>query len=153
MRGVPELSVLLLLCGAVGTAQADHGSRDKYVLFCAGCHGLEGEGGGGEGGTRKIFPFVASVGVFLNDPEGRRYLANVGGVTSAGMSAAEAARVLNYILATFATTSLPPGFKPFTTSEIEEFRKAPVNDPLIIRRDIAARLARQAVELPPYEWE
>lgn len=146
------LIALVLVCCAV-RASADNVSRDKYVLFCAGCHGIEGEGGGGEGGTKRIFPFVASAGVFLNDPQGRRYLANVGGVTSAGMTATETAQVLNYILMTFATPSLPADFKPFTSSEIELFRRAPLNDPVALRREISARLAKKAIEMPPYEWD
>lgn len=147
------LILLALMSCTVRSASADDLSRDKYVLFCAGCHGVEGEGGGGEGGTKKIFPFVASVGVFLNDPQGRRYLANVGGVTSAGMTATETAQVLNYILTTFATTSLPADFKPFTASEIDAIRKLRVDDPLVIRRELAARLANRAITLPPYEWD
>jgi len=145
--------VVLLTCCAIRDAAAADVARDKYVLFCAGCHGMDGEGGGGEGGTKKIFPFVPSVGVFLNDPNGRWYLANVGGVTSAGMTASETAQVLNYILTVFGKASLPRNFIQFTAAEMESMRKVRADDPLAIRRGIAARLSSQKIPVPPYEWD
>lgn len=131
----------------------DVGARDKYVLFCAGCHGVDGEGGGGGGGMKRIAAFTPTVGVFLQDPQGRRYLANVGGVSSAGMSESDAAQVLNFVLLTFGKSTLPASFAPFTPEEIRALRADKVDDPLAIRRQIAARLKRKAVRLPPYEWE
>lgn len=136
---------------AADTAGA--GARDKYILFCAGCHGMDGEGGGGGGGTKLITPFVPSIGVFLNDPQGRVYLANVGGVTSAGMTEAETAQVLNYIVSVFGAASTPKSFVPYTAEEIRALRENRVDDPLALRREIGARLQREGFELPPYEWD
>jgi hypothetical protein len=143
--------VLVVFC--VAAAPGEVGARDKYVLFCAGCHGMEGEGGGGGGGMKRISPFPPAIGVFLNDSQGRMYLANVGGVTSAGMTEAETAAVLNYILLSFGQASTPPTFVPYTPAEIRGLRESRVRDPLALRREIAARLEKVGLQLPPYEWD
>ena len=132
---------------------AGPGARDKYILFCAGCHGMDGEGGGGGGGMKLITPFVPSIGVFLNDPQGRVYLANVGGVTSAGMTEAETAQVLNYIVSVFGAASTPKPFVPYTPEEIRALREKRVDDPLTLRKEIGALLEQAGLQLPPYEWD
>jgi hypothetical protein len=147
------LAASLALALSVEAATDEVAARDKYVLFCAGCHGIEGEGGGGGGGMKRIFPFPPAIGVFLNDPMGRLYLANVGGVTSSGMSEAETAEVLNYILSSFGESSTPAPFVPYTPEEIAGFRDSRVDDPLALRRAIGARLRNAGLELPPYEWD
>jgi len=128
-------------------------ARDKYVLFCAGCHGYAGEGGGGGGGTRAIAPFVGQVGTFLRDRDGRRYLVNVGGVSSAGMTDAETATVLNYIIGTFGRRSVPADFKPYTASEVAALRRDAVADPPAMRREIATRLKQKGVYLFAGYWD
>lgn len=128
-------------------------ARSKYVLFCAGCHGYEGEGGGGGGGTPKVSAFVPRVGALLRDPEGRRYLLNVGGVTSAGMSDREAAIVLNYVLRAFGGDSLPADFTPYTAAEVAAERQRPVADPVTMQKGIRTRLRAQNVAVPDYQWE
>jgi hypothetical protein len=144
---------LVLVAFCVAAAPGEVGARDKYILFCAGCHGMEGEGGGGGGGMKRIFPFPPAIGVFLNDPQGRVYLANVGGVTSSGMTDAETAAVLNYILSSFGQSSLPATFVPYTPDEIRSLRASRVHDPLALRREIDARLEKVGLQLPPYEWD
>jgi hypothetical protein len=153
-RGLVAASVSLVLAvfGA-NAASAEVGARDKYILFCAGCHGMEGEGGGGGGGMKRIAPFPPAIGVFLNDPQGREYLANVGGVTSAGMTETETAAVLNYLLLSFGQASLSRTFVPYTAEEIRSFRENRVPDPLALRREIDARLEKVGLQLPPYEWD
>jgi hypothetical protein len=153
-RSALAASVALSVAVAcVEAAAGEAGARDKYILFCAGCHGMEGEGGGGGGGMKRISAFPPAIGVFLNDSQGRAYLANVGGVTSAGMSDAETAAVLNYILLSFGQESLPAPFVPYTPEEIRSLRENRVHDPLALRRDIDARLAKVGLRLPPYEWD
>jgi hypothetical protein len=153
-RSVLAASVSLALAVfCVDAAPGEVGARDKYVLFCAGCHGMEGEGGGGGGGMKRIFPFPPAIGVFLNDSQGRVYLANVGGVTSAGMTDAETAAVLNYILLSFGQSSTPKTFVPYTPEEIRGLRESRVHDPLALRREIDERLEKEGLQLPPYEWD
>lgn len=155
MKLVALAAVVLAVPAIIGFGAegGETGARDKYILFCAGCHGIEGEGGGGGGGMKPIFPFAAGVGVFLNDPDGRVYLANVGGVTSSGMTEAETAEVLNYILSAFGHASTPKTFVPYTPAEIRALREDRVDDPLAMRREIGARLEKAGFQLPPYEWD
>jgi mono/diheme cytochrome c family protein len=145
--------LLSMLLVAAAPAAAGASPQEKYVLFCAGCHGYEGEGGGGGGGTRRIGPFVEKIGLFLKDREGRRYLVNVGGVSSAGMTDAETATVLNYIINTFGGRSRPADFVPYTVDEVTALRKVPVDDPAAMRTQIALRLRARGVGVPPGHWE
>jgi mono/diheme cytochrome c family protein len=126
--------------------------QEKYILYCAGCHGFEGEGGGGGGGQPQIPPLKPDAGVFLRDRIGRAYLVNVGGVSSAGMTDAETATVLNYVLTQFASKSLPADFKPYTEAEVASLRRT-LADPVATRRQIRKRLEARGYTLPPYQWE
>lgn len=126
--------------------------REKYILFCAGCHGFEGEGGGGGGGQPHIPSLKPDAGVFLRDRIGRAYLVNVGGVSSAGMTDAEAAAVLNFVLTEFAGKSLPADFKPYTEAEVASLRST-LADPVATRKEIRKRLESRGYKLPPYQWE
>ena len=148
-------TLLIAMAGPALTTAAETSvsPREKYILYCAGCHGFDGEGGGGGGGTKRITTLVPRVGAFLQDPAGRRYLINVGGVSSAGMTDAETATVLNYILTTFGAATLPKDFVPYTAAEVAAFRKHPVRDTLAMRRDIDLRLQARKVSLPPHHWE
>lgn len=146
------LTLLLTLLATQPSAMADVSVRDKYTLYCAGCHGYEGEGGGGGGGTKRIAPFVDRVGTFLRDRDGRRYLVNVGGVSAAGMTDAETAVVLNYILGTFGGRSTPPDFQRYTAVEISSLRQNAVADPPAMRRAISLRLRSKGIYLFDGYW-
>ena len=147
-----SFTLLLTALAIQHTAIAEVPARDKYTLFCAGCHGYAGEGGGGGGGMKRIAPFVDQVGKFLRDRDGRRYLVNVGGVSSAGMTDAETAVVLNYILSNFGRRSTPPDFQPYTAKEIASLRRNAVADPPAMRREISARLKSRGIYLPDGYW-
>jgi len=154
MRVSPTRFTLLLIALACQhAALAQVSSRDKYTLFCAGCHGYQGEGAGGGWGTKGIASFIDQVGQFLRDREGRRYLVNVGGVSSAGMTDADTAIVLNYVLSTFGGRSTPNDFKPYTTEEISSLRRETVADPPAMRRQIATRLRKKGVYLYAGYWD
>jgi hypothetical protein len=78
---------------------------------------------------------------------------NVGGVSSAGMSSAETAVVLNYILQEMGDQKLPADFKPYTAAEIEALRRTPMDDPVATRKEMRRRLLARGYRLPPYQWE
>ncbi|MFT3904767.1 MAG: hypothetical protein QM718_00470 [Steroidobacteraceae bacterium] len=150
------LSMLVLgSCGAV-TAQADQpmaadsAPRAKYLLFCGGCHGLDGEGAWEENRIAPLFPRVSA---FLNDPEGRRYYLNVGGVSGAGMTDADTAIVLNYVMQSFGRQYLPADFKPYTSAEVTELKKNRVGNAVDLRRAMAARLESKGIAVSDYIWK
>lgn len=131
------------------TAEAETSARTLYLLQCSGCHGADGSGDP----RVEVAPFPDLIGVFLRDPEGRRYITNVGGVMSAGLNDYDTARVLNWLLETFAGTSMPPGgFKKFDAAEVRELRDTRPADAVALRRQIAARLLAEGIRLPNYPW-
>lgn len=98
-------------------------------------------------------PFPGFIGAFLLDPEGRRYIVNVGGVMSAGLNDRDTARVMNWVLESFSGSSMPVGgFKAFDAAEIRKLRDNRPADAVALRRDIAARLMSRGIKLPNYPW-
>jgi hypothetical protein len=143
----------VVLAGEAGPEVSRASPREKYILFCAGCHGFEGEGGGGAGGMEPVPPVRSNMGVFLRDRLGRAYLVNVGGVSSAGMTSAETAAVLNYILLELGDQSLPKDFAPYTAEEVDTLRRKPLDDAVASRVQMRRRLQARGYTLPPYQWE
>jgi mono/diheme cytochrome c family protein len=128
---------------------AETAARTLYLLQCSGCHGVDGSGDP----RVEVAAFPNSIGTFLLDPEGRSYITNVGGVMSAGLSDSDTARVLNWVLESFAGTSMPPGgFKKFDAAEVRKLRDERPADAVLLRRQIAARLKAQGIPLPDYPW-
>lgn len=150
---VARFALLLAALAFQHVAMGEVPARDKYILFCAGCHGYAGEGGGGGGASKRIAPFVGQVGTFLRDRDGRRYLVNVGGVSSAGMTDTETALVLNYVLTGFGAKSTPSDFKPYTAEEVAFWRRNAVADPPALRREIAMRLRKKGIHLYAGYWD
>lgn len=137
--------------GNGGAAEASTGPspRSLYILYCAGCHGITGMGDGGS----EVPPLPPHVGAFMHDPEGRRYLPNIGGVVSSGLNDHETAQVLNYVLQTWGSTSLPDDFVPFDAAEItEQRRRQREGDIVALRRAIVERLHARGIETPDYPW-
>lgn len=130
-------------------AEAETSARTLYLLQCSGCHGSDGSGDP----RVDVPPFPEFIGSFLLDPEGRRYIINVGGVMSAGLNDSDTARVMNWVLESFAGSSVPSGgFKRFSREEVKALRDTRPADAVALRREIAARLMKQGIKLPNYPW-
>jgi hypothetical protein len=143
------LSVALLACGSPLLAAAETSAQTLYLLQCSGCHGSDGAGDP----RVDVPPFPGFIGAFLLDPEGRRYIINVGGVMSAGLNDHDTARVMNWLLASFSGTSLPAGgFKTFDAAEVKKLRDTRPADAVALRREIARRLMARGITLPSYPW-
>jgi hypothetical protein len=80
------------------------------------------------------------MGYFLRIPEGRVYLAEVPGVSTAPLSDEEIAQVLNWMLLTFSRPQLPQHFVPYTAGEIHNCRLHKLVDVTDTRRRLAAKL-------------
>ena len=110
IRIAPLTLLPALLFAAPGFAQ-DKTPHTNYVLRCAGCHGMGGAGAPSAG----IFDFNGMVGAFAGIDEGRTYLMHVPGVSGSGLSDAEIAAVMNYVMETWAGDSLPAAkWSPFS---------------------------------------
>lgn len=141
-----RLALLLALLASFG-ARAEESPRTLYLLNCSGCHGVDGKGD-----TDADVPPLAYIGAMLNDPDGRRYVVNVAGVLSSGLTASETAGVLNWIRRTFADSPAQP---PSADFDVEEVRKLSSNRPadiVALRRQVMTRLARGGVDIPGYPW-
>lgn len=153
MRASPVviLSALAMLASAA-PASAQHSpvqypTETLYVLRCAGCHGFDGAGSMAAG----VPAFPGFVGAFARDREGRLYMAHVPGVVGSGLTDAEIANVLNYIVETFAAE--PPGvLAPFTAAEVTELRAEDLPDVVGYRREVARRLVAEGVPVADYPW-
>jgi mono/diheme cytochrome c family protein len=125
------------------------GAQVLYLSHCSGCHGADGMGDP----RVDVPPFPGFLGAFLRDPEGRRYVANVGGVMSAGLNDADTALVLTWIMETFGASSLPPRASGrFDADEVRKLRETRPADAVALRRQIAQRLKQQGIHLPDYPW-
>lgn len=98
--------------------------RQNYVLDCMGCHDS-----GGAGDIGRIPPLHDSTARFLLAPNGREYIARVPGSSSASLSDAELAGVLNYILQDLNREILPQTFKPYTAEELARIRMPALDNP------------------------
>ena len=138
-----SLAVLLLvgLCGA-GSAQ-ERSARANYILRCAGCHGMTGEGtvqGGVPG-------FPGSVGQIAATETGRTYMMHVPGVVASSLSDTEIAEVMNYVLGTWSDSA-----QLYTVEEVRRRRATPIGDLIDYRRNMVEALAAEGIEIAPYPW-
>jgi len=140
-----RLAVLALAVTASAAGAQDYAPRVNYVLHCAGCHGMTGEGSRAGG----IPAFPDSVAHIAAVDAGRTYMMHVPGVVSAGLSNAEIAEVMNYILAEW---SGGVDFDPFDEAEVTRRRAEPVTDVVGYRRGVVDELAAQGITVAYYPW-
>lgn len=116
--------------------------RATYVVHCAGCHGLDGAGS-----KLGQVPDMRRLGDFLRLPGGREFIVSVPGVMGSGLNDADVAAVTNYVLASIAPGSAPPGTPPYSTEEITRARARPLVDVAAQRRRLVEQGRAQGVEL------
>ena len=115
---------VLLCCAAlVLTVSARAGSpeaqaRLQYLQHCMGCH-LEDGSGAPERGVPSM---RGQLGRFLSVPGGREFIVQVPGVMNSGLSDADTARLMNWLLPRVSAATLPPGTAPYTEAEIARLR-------------------------------
>lgn len=137
------LAVAALTSAALAQGRSAH---VNYILRCAGCHGMTGEGTE----TGGVPTFLDSISALAADEAGRTYIAHVPGVNSADLSADEIAAVLNYVVEEWGdpATSVPP----FTGEEVARRHAEPMRDIVAARRQVVDRLAAEGKATAPYPW-
>ena len=142
-RSARLVMLVALVASAAGAQQ--YTPRVNYVLHCAGCHGMTGEGSRVGG----IPAFPDSVAYIASIDAGRTYMMHVPGVVSAGLSDAQIAEVTNYILEEWSDGA---ALTPFDAAEVTRRRALPVSNVVEFRRVVAEELAAQGIELADYPW-
>ena len=128
-------------CAALATpALAETSAHGLYMLHCSGSHGRDGAGSK----PGRVPPFAGIVGHFAGEAEGRRYLVLVPGVASSGLSDADTARVLNYVVEEWGEGVRR---RAYTPAEVGAIRRSRVDDIVALRAQIVGALARRGVRV------
>lgn len=117
-------------------------ARASYVLHCAGCHGRDGAGI-----PEHYVPGLQRLGDFLRVPGGRDYVVKVPGVMGSGLGDAQVAELTNWLLATIAKDSVPPGHAPYDSAEVTRARAVPLVDVTAERRRLQEQARQQGLTI------
>ncbi len=128
------------MCVCAAPVAAETSAHGLYMLHCSGCHGRDGAGSK----AGRVPPFSGIVGHFAGEQEGRRYLVLVPGVASSGLSDADTARVLNYVIGEWGDGVARPGY---SMAEVGAIRQSRVDDIVALRRRIVDGLAQRGVRV------
>lgn len=121
MLPVPAIAAESRPAGMIPGVERPERARQNYILKCQGCHGPDAQGN-----RSNTPPMAGMVARFLAVPGGREFLGRVPGVATAAVGDAELAELLNWTLYRFDAAHVPPGFKPYGTTEIGKLRKMPL---------------------------
>lgn len=117
----------------------------NYQLRCAGCHGQDGMGVPAGG----IPPFPGFVDGFFTTETSRLYLMHVPGINGASLTDGEIAAVMNYVGDRWGE---PGARKPFTREEVTAMRAIPVENVVVLRRQVTRELNAAGYQVPDYPW-
>ena len=117
-------------------------ARARWVLHCAGCHGVDGSGS-----DLGRVPDLRRLGAFLQVEGGRQFVIKVPGVMGSGLDDAQVAEVTNWLLATLAAGSVPAGHLPFSAAEVARARAQPLPDVAAERQRLLDRARAAGVAL------
>lgn len=104
-------------------------ARVNYMLNCQGCHGPAGTGTT-DGTVPRLEGHLAR---FLHVEGGREFLVRVPGSANAALSDPALAEVINWMVGTYDSAHLPPGFKPYDAAEVARLRANPLTDVIVER--------------------
>ena len=138
-------SALMAIALSIGSAAcfAADPPDIAYKLHCSGCHLSDGMGS-----TVGQIPQIPGLaGHFLKHPKGRLYLSHVPGVVNSGLPSEKLAPLLNYVLETYGANEVPAKWERFTGPELDELGKIKIDDISLLRKEIAADLAKQGIDL------
>ena len=119
-------STLVLLLVSISAQAAS--PRTNYLLYCSGCHLVNGEGN-----HPNVPTLHNELGRMLSVPEMRDYLVQIPGAAQAPRDDAELTDVINWVLEQWNQDTLPDGFRNFTTREVSRARQEILADPLRYR--------------------
>jgi hypothetical protein len=100
----------------------------NYLIHCAGCHLADASGS-----PPRVPDVRGELGRLLAVTGGREYLIQVPGAATAPVSDRELAAIVNYMLASFSSGTIPAGFEPFTETEVGRLRRSWLSNPEPVR--------------------
>ena len=130
--------LLLIAVWVAAPAFATEAAQAAYMLNCQGCHLEDGRGYP----ARQVPSFRGQLGKYLRVPGGREFLVRVPGSAQTGLSDAQLAQVLNWMLRTFSPEQLPSDFSAYSASEVHPLRQQPLVNVTQVRRALLARVAQ-----------
>lgn len=143
MIEILKLTVLLTMLTFNQAANADGIDQQKYVLNCAGCHGVDGSGSEENG-----IPDMRNViGHYLRTPEGRAYLVQVPGVSNSALSNKDIVLVLTWMIPKFSEKEMPKDAKPYTEEEVNRYRVSVPADIPALKRSVISNLRQMGYEM------
>jgi mono/diheme cytochrome c family protein len=110
--------------------------RSLYVLHCAGCHAMDASGHPEQG----VPSMRGALGHFLRLPEGRAFLVQVPGVNNAGLSDAQIAALITWIVGQYSADTAPPGWPAYTAEEVTAAKRVRPADVAAARAVLVQRL-------------
>ena len=122
---------IAVIAGALFASSAVADPQLDYMLHCRGCHGPDGGGAPGAAPS-----FRGQVAKFLWVPGGREYLIHVPGTAQSELNDAHTAALLNWIVHEFSASELPADFVPYSEAEVARFRRPPLTDVYVVRREL-----------------
>jgi mono/diheme cytochrome c family protein len=102
--------------------------RVNYLLNCGGCHGLNGVSN-----SRLVPDLKDQIGLFLNLPEGRRYVVRLPNVAFSMTTDEALTGLLNYVVFTLGGAKVPKGAQPYTVREVSALRRSPLTEVSLVR--------------------
>jgi hypothetical protein len=105
----------------------------NYLLFCAGCHGLNATGV-----PHKVPALTKTLPLFIGSEEGRDFLLRVPGVANSALSDQGLAAVLNWLIATLDTPTAH--WDDFVADDVRRARQTPLMSVAESRRQIVSHL-------------
>ncbi len=120
--------ILLLIMMLLSSNVLAASPRINYLLYCSGCHRVNGEGK-----PPNVPTLRGELGRMVSVKEMRSYLVRIPGASQAPINDAELAEVVNWLLQEYNADTLPVGFERYTREEVTEARKNVLADPLRYR--------------------
>ncbi len=117
------LSTAMLAASAFAASPRTH-----YLLYCSGCHLVNGEGN-----HPNVPTLHDELGRMLSVPEMRDYLVQIPGAAQAPVNDEELTAVINWVLDQWNSDTLPDDYQQFSVEEVSAARKQILADPLLYR--------------------
>jgi len=129
------VAIVALLSCSVAAADDDR-ARFNYIIHCQGCHLPDAMG------FQDTVPRMNDfLGYFLHSQDGRAFIIQVPGVSTARLSDDETAELMNWLINTYSAEQRPADFVPYSESEINVLRQSPEADPAMTRARILRAIA------------